>query len=65
MQSLNDLHVITVVSGKKIKMSKPYAKHKIVAEMIETIRKEVHYFSLISWVNSNTTHMYIEYYLYV
>lgn len=46
-------------------MSKPYAKHKIVAEMIETIRKEVHYFSLISWVNSNTTHMYIEYYLYV
>lgn len=57
MQSLNDLHVITVVSGKKIKMSKPYAKHEIVAEMIETIGKEVHYFSLISWVNSNTTHM--------
>lgn len=52
-------------------MSKPYAKHKIVAEMIETIRKEVHYFSLISWVNSNTTYMYrillmcIEYYSYV
>lgn len=59
---------MTVVSGKKIKMSKPYAKHKIVAEMIETIGKEVHYFSLISWVNSNTTLMYkillicIEYY---
>lgn len=57
MPSLIDLHVRTVVSGKKIKMSKPYAELKIDAEMMETHRKEEHYFLLISWTCSNT-HMY-------
>lgn len=41
-----DLHVRTVVSGMKIKMSKPYAEPKIVAKMIETSEKRYTIFRL-------------------
>lgn len=43
--SLTDLHVKTVVSGMKIKMSKPYAEPKIVAKMIETSEKSTLFFA--------------------
>lgn len=44
--SLTDLHVKTVVSGMKIKMSKPYVEPKIVAKMIETSEKRYTIFRL-------------------